>query len=147
MLIVWRAGCSMPAYRMENDHDHVDHNWLWFWAWRVAAFALMLTVLLMAGCPQYAVYEQRLKGHAELARAEQNRQILVQQAHAEREAAAQRAEAIKIMGQAAKDFPEYRQQEFIGAFAEAVKEGKISQIWYVPTEANIPITEAGRAKH
>ena len=96
----------------------------------------------MAGCPQYEVYTQRLRGQAELARAEQNRQILVSQAHAEREAATQRAEAIKIMGAAAKEYPEYRQQEFIGAFAEAVKEGKISQIIYVPTEANIPITEA-----
>lgn len=48
------------------------------------------------------------------------------------------------MGQAAKDFPEYRQQEFIGAFAEAMKDGKIQQIIYVPTEAGIPITEAGR---
>jgi hypothetical protein len=37
--------------------------------------------------------------------------------------------------QAAQDFPEYRTQEFIGAFAEALKEGKIAQIMYVPTEA------------
>jgi regulator of protease activity HflC (stomatin/prohibitin superfamily) len=87
------------------------------------------------------VYEQRLKGEAELARATQQRQILVQQAMAEREAAEQRAQAIKIVGQAAKDFPEYRQQEFIGSFAEALKDGKINQIIYVPTEANIPIIE------
>ena len=44
----------------------------------------------------------------------------------------------------AKDFPEYRTQEFIGAFADALREGKITQIMYVPTEANIPITEATR---
>jgi regulator of protease activity HflC (stomatin/prohibitin superfamily) len=72
------------------------------------------------------------------------REVQVRQAQGEREAAVLRAEAIKIVGQATKDFPEYRQQEFIGAFAEAVKEGKISQIIYVPTEANIPITEARR---
>lgn len=132
----------MAAYTSDSDLDFAKA--VWYWIYRVLAVALVLTILLMAGCPQYAVYEQRLKGQAELARAEQNRQILVSQAHAEREAATQRAEAIKIMGAAAKDFPEYRQQEFIGAFAEAVKEGKISQIIYVPTEANIPITEAGR---
>lgn len=112
--------------------------------------AVLASVLLIAsgmyGCPRYAVYEQGLKGQAELARAEQNRQILISQAHAEREAAQQRAEAIKIMGQAAKDFPEYRQQEFIGAFGHALQEGRISQIIYVPTEAGIPILEAGRAR-
>jgi hypothetical protein len=108
-----------------------------------ATFGVVLVVVAgMAGCPQYEVYSQRLKGEAELARANQNRQILVSQASAEREAAEQRAQAIRIMGQAAHDFPEYRQQEFIGAFAEAVKDGKINQIIYVPTEANIPIIEA-----
>ena len=102
------------------------------------------TVLAMWGCPQYNVYTQRLQGEAALSKAEGQRQILVTQAHAEREAAALRAEAIKIVGQAAKDFPEYRQQEFIGAFAEALKDGHVAQIIYVPTEANIPIIEPGR---
>ncbi|WP_312307640.1 hypothetical protein [Acinetobacter variabilis] len=48
-------------------------------------------------------------------------------------------------GQAAKDYPEYRKQEFIGAFGEALREGRIQQIIYVPTEANIPIVEAGKS--
>lgn len=120
--------------------------------WRVAvkigswtsALALVGLAAGMAGCPQYRVYEQRLHGEAELARAHQNRQILVQQAQAEMEAAELRARAIAIVGQAAKDFPEYRTQEFIGAFAEAMHNGRINQIIYVPTEANIPILEAGR---
>lgn len=114
------------------------------WVGSGVMFALLLLIGGMAGCPQYEVYTQRLHGEAELARANQNRQILVTQASAEREAAVQRAEAIKIVGQASQDFPQYRQQEFIGAFAEAIKEGKINQIIYVPTEANIPITEAKR---
>jgi regulator of protease activity HflC (stomatin/prohibitin superfamily) len=70
--------------------------------------------------------------------------VLVTQAQAEKDAAVLRAEAIQIVGQAAKDFPEYRQQEFIGSFADALREGKIQQIIYVPTEANIPIIEAGK---
>ena len=90
------------------------------------------------------VYNATSIGKAELARAEQNRQILVSQAKAEKDAAEQRADAIRIMGQAAHDFPEYRQQEFIGAFAEALREGTMSQIIYVPTEANIPLMEAGK---
>ncbi|MDA4958584.1 hypothetical protein PGK18_18785, partial [Acinetobacter baumannii] len=55
-----------------------------------------------------------------------------------------RAEAIQTIGKAAKDYPEYRNQEFIGAFGEALRDGKIQQIVYVPTEANIPVLEAGK---
>lgn len=83
-------------------------------------------------------------GKAELVRAEQNRQILVKTAEAEKDAATLQAEAIEIMGEAAKKYPEYRQQEFISAFGAALREGKINQIIYVPTEANIPVLEAGK---
>lgn len=105
---------------------------------------LALIALCMWGCPTYKVWQQGLEGKAALVKAEQTRQILITQAEAEKEAAKARAEAIQIVGQAAKDFPEYRTQEFIGAFAEALKDGNIHQIIYVPTEANIPITEAVR---
>lgn len=96
------------------------------------------------GLPTWNVWRQGLSGEAALRRATQERQILVQQAQAERDAAELRAEAIGIVGQAAKDFPEYRYQEFLGAFAEALNSGAIDQIIYVPTEANMPITEARR---
>ena len=43
-----------------------------------------------------------------------------------------------------KKCPEYRQQEFINSFGAALKDGKIQQIIYVPTEANIPIMESGK---
>lgn len=109
-----------------------------------ALFAMAVLATSLYGCPQYNVYKQRLAGEAILAHATFEREVQVRQAQGEKEAAVLRAEAIKIVGQATKDFPEYRQQEFIGAFAEAVKSGKIAQIIYVPTEANIPITEARR---
>jgi regulator of protease activity HflC (stomatin/prohibitin superfamily) len=109
---------------------------------------LVLAIIVgsMAGCPQYYVYTARLQGEAIEAKSKGSRQAIVSQAQAEKDAAQLRADAVKIMGQAAKDFPEYRQQEFIGAFAEALKEGNVQQIIYVPTEAGIPITEAGRRK-
>jgi hypothetical protein len=97
------------------------------------------------GCPQYNVWQKGLEGQANLKRAEQEKLIIVEQAKAERDSATLRAEAIEIMGKAAKEYPEYRYQEFLGSFAEALQEGKIDQIIYVPTEANIPIMEAGRA--
>ncbi len=108
----------------------------------IVTFTLIIT--LMFAIPLYSVWQQGLKGEAALARAEQERQILVQQAKAERDSAVLRAEAIEIVGQAAKDYPEYRYQEFLGAFGEAFREGDIEQIIYVPTEGMIPITEAKR---
>lgn len=108
----------------------------------VASFVITLSG--MAGYRYYSVWSMEMQGKAKLAEATQSRQIQIEQAKGEKEAATLRAEAIAIVGKAAKEFPEYRQQEFIGAFAEALKEGKIHQIMYVPTEANIPITEASR---
>ena len=98
------------------------------------------------GDPLSFVWSMEMQGKAKLAEATQSRQIQIEQARSEREAAVLRAEAIAIVGKAAKDFPEYRLQEFLGAFAEALKEGNINQIMYVPTEANIPITEATRIR-
>lgn len=119
--------------------------------WSAGITVILASIVLIVGLfwvwPQYNVYQARLSGEAQLAHAHSSRQVLVQQAQAEKDAAVLRAEAIAIVGKAAKDFPEYRQQEFIGAFAEAMHNGKINQIIYVPTEANIPILEAGKRKH
>lgn len=93
---------------------------------------------------QIRVYNATSIGKAELARADQNRQIQVTQAKAEKDAAELRASAIRVMGKAAQDFPEYRQQEFMAAFGEALREGTMNQIIYVPTEANVPLMEAGK---
>lgn len=94
--------------------------------------------------PIVGPWVQERKGLANFKQAEQERRIMVEQAQAEKDSAALRAEAISIVGQAAKDFPEYRQQEFIGAFAESLQTCTGNQIIYVPTEAAIPILEAGR---
>lgn len=118
-----------------------------FWVLTTIGGIILLTIALMVALPPYFVWSQRLSGQAELAKAESARRVQVAQAEGEKEAAVLRAQAIEIVGKAAQDFPQYRTQEFIGAFAEALKEGKITQIMYVPTEANIPIVEAGRLSH
>lgn len=111
-------------------------------------YALMFIVfcgVVVGSCaayPQWKVYSARLDGEAASAQADGNRKILITQAKAEHEAAVERAKAIEVVGAAAQKYPEYRTQEFIGAFAEALKEGKMNQVIYVPTEANIPIIEA-----
>ncbi|WP_146510077.1 hypothetical protein [Thalassoglobus neptunius] len=107
----------------------------------VFVFALVLT--WMFAMPQYRVWAAGLEGEALLRRAEHEKQIQIEQAKAEVEAAKLRAEAIQTVGEVAQKYPEYRHQEFIGAFAEALQNGTIDQIIYIPTEAGIPITEAG----
>lgn len=105
---------------------------------------LVILFLLFWGLPIWNVWKQGLSGEAALAKAEQTKKIMVETARAEVDASKLRAQAIEIMGAAAKKYPEYRLQEFMGAFAEALQEGNIDQIIYVPTEANIPVMEAGK---
>ena len=107
-------------------------------------FGIALLFAVMITYRHYSVWSMEMQGKAKLAEATQSRQIQIEQAKAELEASKHRAEAIAIVGEAAQQFPEYRQQEYIGAFAEALKEGNISQIMYIPTEAGIPIMEAGK---
>lgn len=96
------------------------------------------------GYKHYSVWAAEMDGKAALLKATQTRQILVEQAKAEFEAAKECAKAIEVIGEMATKYPQYRQQEFIAAFAEAVNNGNINTIIYVPTEANIPILEAGK---
>ena len=116
-----------------------------------AVIGILAMILLWQ--PLIGPWSQERRGLADLREAQMNRQIRVEEAEAEKqaqilfaqgevEASRLRAEAINVIGAAAQEFPEYRQQEFIGAFAEAVRSGKIAQMIYVPTEAGIPITEA-----
>lgn len=110
----------------------------------ISAIVIALIFFIFFAYPMWTVWRAGLNGEAELNKAEQTKQIMIETARAEKEAASLKAEAIQIMGQAAKDFPEYRQQEFMQAFGEALREGNISQVIYVPTEANLPVLEAGK---
>lgn len=69
-------------------------------------FALILILLLMFAWPHYKVWKQGMDGQAALAEAEQSKMIQVQVAKAELESAKLRAQAIKLVGQAAKEYPE-----------------------------------------
>lgn len=106
--------------------------------------------LIMFGIPQYRVWQQNKEGEAELARAEQNRQIAIQEAKAKEESAKSLAnaeiiraqgvaEANKIIGDSLQNNDAYIHYLWI----EALKESK-GEVIYVPTEAGIPITESNR---
>lgn len=113
------------------------------------ALALLIT-LGMYGCPRYNVYHQQLAGEAELKRAEQNRQIKIQEAKATEESAKSLANAEVIRAQGVA-----KANAIIG---ESLKGNEIylHYLWlqtlenskgetiYIPTEGNFPLMEAGR---
>jgi len=122
--------------------------------WLVIRDLILACVILIAagmyGCPQYHVWSQGLAGQAELRRAEQNRQIKIQEATAHEESAKHLAraeverakgvaEANKIIGASLTNNESYLRYLWI----HALENGK-SDVIYVPTEANLPILEAGR---
>jgi hypothetical protein len=122
----------------------------------VIAAVFLLVPVGMIGCPQYKVYVQTKEGEAELKRAEQNRQIVVQTAQAKQEAAEyeRQAEVIRATGVAealAKVREELQtltdEQARVLIYYKWVQglNDESSQVIYVPTEANLPVLlEAGR---
>ncbi len=125
-------------YRLETKHI-------------VIAIIVMLGFvgIAMFGMPIYRVWSQEMRGKAQLAEAEQNRRIKVEEARANLEAeklnakaeierAKGAAEAIKIEnGTLTQTYIQYlwvRNQNNLNE----------KTVIYIPTEANLPILEAGR---
>lgn len=111
---------------------------------------LLVSGGFMFGWPQYKVWQQNKEGEAELAKAEQNRQIKVQEAKAEEEAAKSLAQAEVTRAEGKSKANEILVKSLGGPqnymqflWVDAMKNGQ-NQTIYVPTEANLPITEAGR---
>ena len=100
---------------------------------------LGISVAVAFGYPQYKVWEQSKAGEAALAKATQDRQIKVQEAEAEQEAASKQAEANRILGESIRQYPESMEQKWVEAI-----EKTSNQVIYLPTEASVPITESAR---
>ena len=94
-------------------------------------------------------------GKAELAQAEQNRQIAVKEAQAkldsskllaqaEVERASGVAQANKIIGESLKQNEDYLRYLFINGLFENPNQNR--EIIYIPTETGLPILEANRLK-
>ena len=109
------------------------------------------TVVLLAvcaglyGCPSYSVYSAKMAGEAELAQATQNKQIIVQQAQAEKEAEILKAEgtaqANKIIGDSLKGNSDYLRWLWVNKL-DTNDKGKT--VVYVPTDGMVPQLETGR---
>jgi len=118
---------------------------------------VLLVILLiiggMVGCPQYHVYQQRLEGEAQLAHAHASRQVQIQDAESKYEAAKSLAkaeierakgvaEANQIIGDSLKNNESYLRWLYI----EGLNQKDNVTTIYVPTEAGLPILEAGKRK-
>jgi len=113
--------------------------------------AVVLTVGTgMVGCPIYQVWHAQKAGEAELAQADQNRQIAVAQARAKAESAHFEADAEvtratgvakanEIIGKSLQGNEAYLRYLWINGL-----EQNKNAVIYVPTETNLPILEAGR---
>jgi len=126
-----------------------------FGAWMI----IFLVVGGLWGCPTYRVWQQEKEGEAERARAEQNRQITITEAIAKNEAATSEALAkVKIaQSQAEAEIIRARGAAIANAiidstlterylryrWVEGLNDGH-SEVIYVPTEANLPLMEAGK---
>lgn len=111
---------------------------------------LLLTLGGMWGCPRYNIWQQRLEGEAQLAHSYASKQAAVQEALAKKESASLLAEAEvaraigvakanKIIGESLRGHEEYLRYLYIQNLAD-----KQNEIVYIPTEAGLPILEAGR---
>lgn len=113
-----------------------------FWVKFGAVCVVAIIAMIALWNPLMKPWTQEREGLANLRKAEFENKIQAEQSAAERDAAKLRAGAIAIVGEVAQAFPEYRSQEFIGGFAQALKEGKVTQTFYIPTRASVPILPA-----
>ncbi len=113
-----------------------------------------LSILGLVGCPTYNVYSKEMKGKAAFEEAVQNRRIRVLEAQAlldsakltaqaEVERARGTNEANSIMSESLGGPDNYLRWSYIHMLQETAGSGD-RQVIYLPTEAGMPILEAGR---
>lgn len=118
----------------------------------IILFSILLFIVLffMFFIPEYSVWHQKKAGQAILAKANFSKQVAVQEAEAKMDAAKYLADsevirargvakANKIIGQSLNDNEAYLRYLYINNL-----ENTKNQIIYVPTEAGLPILEAGK---
>jgi len=125
--------------------------------WRVWLLMSVLGIAVIGGfmyiIPQYKVYSQRMLGQAELQRAESNRQIKVREAQAAYDAAdltakaeIRRAEGVaeanRIIADSLDGAEGYLRWRYIEMLENTSGSGR--DVIYIPTEAGLPILEAGK---
>lgn len=113
----------------------------------------ILVIVLMVGLPVYNVWQQEMAGKAEMAKAEQNRKILIEEAKARLEAeklnaqaeverARGMAEAMKLENGTLNST--YNQYLFIRTLEKLADKGDLPQIIYMPAEGLVPVMDVSK---
>src|SRR5690554_4988276 len=115
---------------------------------------VVVIVVLMFGLPLYNVWQQEMAGKAEMAKAEQNRKILIEEARARLEAEKLNAQAeverAKGMAEAMKLEngtlnTTYNQYLFIRTLEKLADKGDLPQIIYMPSEGLVPVMDVNKS--
>ena len=118
----------------------------------VAAVGILI-IVLMFGLPIYNVWQQEMAGKAEMAKAEQNRKILIEEARARLEAEKLNAQAeverAKGMAEAMKLEngtlnSTYNQYLFIRTLEKLADKGDLPQIIYMPSDGLVPVLDVSK---
>lgn len=114
---------------------------------------VIIIVVLMFGLPLYNVWQQEMAGKAEMAKAEQNRKILIEEAKARLEAEKlnAQAEVERARGMAEAMRLEngtlnttYNQYLFIRTLEKLADKGDLPQIIYMPSEGLVPVMDVSK---
>lgn len=121
----------------------------------ISVAVVLVIAVMMFGLPMYNVWQQEMAGKAEMAKAEQNRKILVEEAKARLEAeklnaqaeierAKGMAEAMKIENGTLNSV--YNQYLFIRTLEKLADKGNLPQIIYMPSEGLVPVMDVSKKK-
>lgn len=116
----------------------------------VTAAALLVLAALIFGVPVYQVWASSKRGEAEYVRAEQNRKIRVEEAKANLEAEKLNAQAEIERAKGAAEAIRIENGSITPAYIQYLwvrqqNANTNNKIIYIPTEAGLPVLEAGRA--
>ena len=120
----------------------------------IVTLVIVLIAAMMFGLPRYNVWQQEMAGKAEMAKAEQNRRILVEEAKAKLEAeklnaqaeierARGMAEAMKVENGTLSET--YNQYLFIRTLEKIADKGDLPQIIYVPSNGLLPVMDINKS--
>jgi len=130
----------MKDIKMENESHYTRIGFI-----IIISVIVFILVFAMFIIPSLKPWWASQNGKAELAQAEQNRQIIIIQAEADKAAEITRAEGVakanEIIGNSLKGNEDYLRYLYItGITSKDINR----EVIYIPTEATMPILEADR---
>ena len=119
---------------------------IWKWVTLCLIFLTVLILVMMLGLPRYNVWRSEMSGKAEMAKAEQNRKIQIEEAKANLEAQKLNSQAeverAKGMAEAIEIENGKLTDKYIQYLWVRNMDNNTNEKIYIPTEANLPILEA-----